>query len=336
MKASKRIIGLSLLVVGLVWAWIAGCSDPVLLKGGNECYGNTGPQIGNLVLLINDQAAEGDVVVQQSDELQLWFEYIDPDCNLAGGDIWLQQDDTQFVRVASLPDDLPCRGSGEGRGYGYVLPLQGLEAADHTFVLGVSDACGSQSDTLDGAFTLQGGDDDTTDDDSDDDSADDDTFDGGLLRNGDFELGHQDWIENPTGSIISKFSLIMPPFSGNYAAIFGRSDQAIENLAQNIKIPTGTTSLTLQFELIILSDEPVGGNHHDTLNVELLDFTDTVIVNFYNFSDVDEWASWKKHTKQVDLPGYGGQTVKLRFRSHSDQDDKLTYFEIDDVALFND
>jgi hypothetical protein len=329
MRARLFLLCAGLLIVGAALYAVVGCSDPVAITA-NECKGNHRPQIGNLRYFLNGNQVTDPPTVHPSDELKVWIQYQDSDCNLGGGSIWWSIDGGDFAAVKKLPGDLSCQGVGGYRGVFYLPDLSVLASGEHTFKIGLTDVCGATSNTLDGAFTEVGSpvDDDTTGD-------DDTSFDSGLIVNGDFENQGDSWNQSPSDIITTAIPSTFKPLpSGDWAALMDDSAKTM-TLGQEFLVPSDATSVLVEFEIYIWWYAYGSSDADDnTLTVELLDNANNVIGDpLYTFTKHDAHNRWLTEVKQTDLTAYRNHSIKLRFQSQSSGSGNITYYVLDNVAI---
>lgn len=149
-----------------------------------------------------------------------------------------------------------------------------------------------------------------------------------LLGNAGFETGTAPpWTA--TSGVINNASA-EPPHSGSWDAwLDGTGRNTTDTLAQTVTIPATCTSANLSFWLHIDTAE-TRTRANDTLTVQVVNGSGTVLATLATFSDVNAAAGYAQHS--YSLAPYLGQTVTLRFtgkENHSLQ----TSFVIDDTAL---
>ncbi|NLH49714.1 MAG: hypothetical protein GX444_14105 [Myxococcales bacterium] len=167
---------LSLFAILFAILAVGGCVDPVSVDEAGPCDNNRAPHVRNLSLVV-DSFADGDLsglniiepnatnglyYFSKKDRVVVWFEFKDADCNLDGGEIYWAMDADNFVPVedVTLADSDSCSGLQFWqflhenvdlelpRGYGYEIPvtkLSTLGCGQHTFTIGIKDACDQAS-----------------------------------------------------------------------------------------------------------------------------------------------------------------------------------------------
>src|SRR5258708_833022 len=102
-----------------------------------------------------------------------------------------------------------------------------------------------------------------------------------------------------------------------------------DTATQTVSIPAGKTTATLAFYLHIDTQE-VGSIAYDTLRVQVLNSSGTVLATLATYSNVNASSGYSLHS--LHMNAYIGQTVQIRFYGHEDWS-LATSFVIDDVTL---
>jgi serine protease len=102
-----------------------------------------------------------------------------------------------------------------------------------------------------------------------------------------------------------------------------------DTATQTVSIPAGKTTATLAFYLHIDTQE-VGSIAYDTLRVQVLNSSGTVLATLATYSNVNAASGYSLHS--LNMSAYIGQTVQIRFYGHEDWS-LATSFVIDDVTL---
>ena len=102
-----------------------------------------------------------------------------------------------------------------------------------------------------------------------------------------------------------------------------------DTATQTVSIPAGKTTATLAFYLHIDTQE-VGSIAYDTLRVQVLNSSGTVLATLATYSNVNAASGYSLHS--LNMNAYIGQTVQIRFVGREDVS-LATSFVIDDVAL---
>ncbi|MFJ4191919.1 putative Ig domain-containing protein [Kitasatospora sp. NPDC089509] len=147
-----------------------------------------------------------------------------------------------------------------------------------------------------------------------------------LLTNPGFEAGSTTgWTEtNTSGTSTINSGSNEPPHSGSYDVwLDGYGSTNTDTLAQTVTLPTGCSSYTFSFWLHIDTAEPTT-SAYDKLTVTANGTT------LATYSNVNAATGYQQHS--LDLSGYAGQTVTLKFTGAEDYT-KQTSFVLDDTAV---
>jgi hypothetical protein len=150
-----------------------------------------------------------------------------------------------------------------------------------------------------------------------------------LLGNPGFETGTAaPWAAS--SGIISNSSS-EPPHAGNWDAwLDGYGAAHTDTLAQTVTLPTGCAAYTLSFWLHIDTAETSTTTAYDTLKLQILSSTGTVLATPATYSNLNAAAGYLQHS--VDLSAYAGQSVTVKFTGTEDYTQQ-TSFVLDDTAL---
>jgi hypothetical protein len=122
-----------------------------------------------------------------------------------------------------------------------------------------------------------------------------------------------------------------PPHSGAKDAwLDGYGTTHTDTADQTVTIPSTATSATLTFWLHIDTAETTTTTAFDTLKVQVLNSSNTVLATLGTFSNLNKAAGYTQ--RSFDVTSFKGQTVKIRFLGTEDAS-LQTSFVIDDVAL---
>ena len=103
-----------------------------------------------------------------------------------------------------------------------------------------------------------------------------------------------------------------PPYVGKYDAWLDGYDRATtDTLSQAITIPTGCTNYVLSYWLHIDTARTTTTKAYDTLQVQLVNGSGTVLATLNTFSNLNANTGYAEHTDN--LAAYAGQTVTLLF-----------------------
>jgi hypothetical protein len=152
-----------------------------------------------------------------------------------------------------------------------------------------------------------------------------------LLGNPGFETGTAaPWITTSTPRVINNSSA-EPPRSGSWDAwLDGYGHTHTDTLAQTVTIPASAKTATLSFWLHIDTAETTTTTAYDTLKVQVLNSSGTVLSTLATYSNLNAAPGYASHS--FDVGKYIGQTITLKFTGREDYE-KQTSFVIDDTAL---
>jgi len=150
-----------------------------------------------------------------------------------------------------------------------------------------------------------------------------------LLGNPGFETGKAPpWTAS--SGVISNHSQ-EPPHSGSWDAwLCGYGTTHTNILAQTVTIPVTAPSADLSFWLHIDTAETSTTTAYDTLKVQLLNSSGTVLATLATYSNLDAAPGYAQ--RSFDLASYIGKTITLKFTGH-ENNSRQTSFVIDDTAL---
>jgi PKD repeat protein len=150
-----------------------------------------------------------------------------------------------------------------------------------------------------------------------------------LLGNPGFETGSAAPWTASSGVVSNSAS--EPPHSGSWDAwLDGYGSTHTDTLSQAVSLPTGCTSEQLSFWLHVDTAETSTTTAYDTLKVQVLNSSGTVLGTLHTYSNLDHNTGYAQHT--FDLSPYAGQTVTLKFTGAEDYT-KQTSFVLDDTAI---
>jgi hypothetical protein len=122
-----------------------------------------------------------------------------------------------------------------------------------------------------------------------------------------------------------------PPHSGKWDAwLDGYGKTTTDTLAQTVTLPSGCSSYQLSFWLHIDTAETTKTTAYDTLQVQVLNSSGTVLGTLATFSNLNAASGYVQHAYNVSA--YSGQTVTLQFTGAEDSEYQ-TSFVVDDTAL---
>src|SRR6476646_3973585 len=150
-----------------------------------------------------------------------------------------------------------------------------------------------------------------------------------LIVNGGFEAATAaPWVL--TAGVLNT-SASEPPHSGvKDAWLDGYGTTHTDTADQTVTIPSTAVSATLTFWLHIDTAETTTTTAFDTLKIQVLNSSNTVLATLGTFSNLNKAAGYSQ--KSFSVLSFKGQTVKIRFIGTEDTS-LQTSFVIDDVAL---
>ena len=150
-----------------------------------------------------------------------------------------------------------------------------------------------------------------------------------LLGNTGFETGSAaPWTA--TAGVIDSSSA-EPAHQGSWKAwLDGYGTSHTDRLSQQVSIPSGKTSATLQYYLHIDTSETTGSTAYDHLYVRVYDTSGNLLGTVATFSNLNAASGYVVHS--ANLSKYIGQTVRIRFVGTEDAS-LQTSFVLDDVTL---
>jgi hypothetical protein len=150
-----------------------------------------------------------------------------------------------------------------------------------------------------------------------------------LLGNPGFETGTAAPWTGTTNVVYSGTK--EPARSGSWDAwLDGYGTATTDTLSQQVAIPSTAGSATLSYWLHVDTAETTTTTAYDTLKVQLLNGSGTVLATLATYSNLDHVSGYAQHS--VSLNGYLGQTVTLRFTG-VEGSTMQTSFVLDDTAL---
>ncbi|MEZ0095898.1 phosphatidylserine/phosphatidylglycerophosphate/cardiolipin synthase-like enzyme [Streptacidiphilus sp. EB129] len=150
-----------------------------------------------------------------------------------------------------------------------------------------------------------------------------------LLGNPGFETGTASPWSTSSGVVNNSSS--EPAHSGSWDAwLDGYGTTHTDTLAQTVTLPSGCSTYNLSFWLHVDTAETSSTTAYDTLNVQVLNSSGTVLGTLAGYSNLNHNTGYAQHS--FDLSPYAGQTVTLQFTGTEDSE-LQTSFVIDDTAL---
>ena len=150
-----------------------------------------------------------------------------------------------------------------------------------------------------------------------------------LIVNGGFETGSATpWTLTPA---VLNNSTAEPAHTGAWDAwLDGYGTNHTDSATQTVTIPSTATTANLTFWLHIDTAETTTTTAFDTLNVQVLNSSNTVLATLGTFSNLNKAAGYQQHTFSV--ISFKGQTIKIKFLGVEDSS-LQTSFVLDDIAL---
>ena len=121
------------------------------------------------------------------------------------------------------------------------------------------------------------------------------------------------------------------PHSGSWFAwLDGYGQTHTDTASQQVTIPSGKTTASLVFYLHIDTAETTKSVAYDTLTIQVLNTSGTVLGTLGTFSNLNAATGYVQHT--YSMSSYIGQTVVLKFTGNEDSS-LQTSFVLDDITL---
>ncbi|HEX4479909.1 MAG TPA: PKD domain-containing protein [Rudaea sp.] len=115
-----------------------------------------------------------------------------------------------------------------------------------------------------------------------------------------------------------------------FAWLDGYGSTHTDTLSQAVTITAGKSSATLQYYLHIDTNETTKSTAYDTLSVQVLNSSGTVLATLATYSNLNAASGYTVHTSS--LAAYIGQKVTIKFTGKEDSSEQ-TSFVLDDVTL---
>jgi PKD repeat protein len=150
-----------------------------------------------------------------------------------------------------------------------------------------------------------------------------------LLGNPGFETGTASPWSASTGVIANKSQ--EPARTGSWDAwLDGYGTTHTDTLSQSVTLPAGCSSYQFTFYMHIDTAETSTTTKYDTLKLQALNSSGTVLGNLYTYSNLNANTGYSLHT--FNLSSYAGQTITLKFTGAEDSTQQ-TSFVLDDTAV---
>ncbi|MER6422989.1 hydrolase [Streptomyces sp. NPDC001137] len=149
-----------------------------------------------------------------------------------------------------------------------------------------------------------------------------------LLGNNGFESGNTTW--SASSGVITNSSSESARTGSYYAWLDGYGTATTDTLSQSVTIPSGCTTAALSFYLHVDTAETSTSTAYDTLKVQVLNSSGTVLGTLATYSNLNAASGYTQ--RSFSLASYAGQTVTLKFTG-TEGSTLQTSFVIDDTAL---
>ncbi|MFF4565140.1 hydrolase [Streptomyces sp. NPDC001435] len=149
-----------------------------------------------------------------------------------------------------------------------------------------------------------------------------------LLGNNGFESGNSTW--SASSGVITNSTGESARTGSYYAWLDGYGSATTDTLSQSVTIPSGCTAAALSFYLHIDTAETTTSTAYDTLEVQVLNSSGTVLSTLATYSNLNAASGYTK--RSFSLASYAGQTVTLKFTG-TEGNTLQTSFVLDDTAL---
>ncbi|WP_369227543.1 hydrolase [Streptomyces sp. R39] len=149
-----------------------------------------------------------------------------------------------------------------------------------------------------------------------------------LLGNNGFESGNTTW--SASSGVITNSSSESARTGSYYAWLDGYGTATTDTLSQSVTIPSGCTAAALSFYLHVDTAETSTSNAYDTLKVQVLNSSGTVLSTLATYSNLNAASGYTQ--RSFSLASYAGQTVTLKFTG-TEGSTLQTSFVLDDTAL---
>ncbi|MFJ5177890.1 hydrolase [Streptomyces griseoviridis] len=149
-----------------------------------------------------------------------------------------------------------------------------------------------------------------------------------LLGNNGFESGNTTW--SASSGVITNSSSKSARTGSSYAWLDGYGTATTDTLSQSVTVPSGCTTAALSFFLHIDTAETTTSTAYDTLKVQVLNGSGTVLATLATYSNLNAASGYTQRT--FSLASYASQTVTLKFTG-TEGSTLQTSFVVDDTAL---
>jgi hypothetical protein len=149
-----------------------------------------------------------------------------------------------------------------------------------------------------------------------------------LLGNSGFESGSSTWTAS--SGVITNSSGESARTGSWFAWLDGYGSARTDTLSQSVTVPSACTTATLSFYLHVDTAETTTSTAYDTLKVQVLNSSGTVLSTLATYSNLNAASGYTQ--RSFNLAGYAGQTVTLKFTG-TEGSTLQTSFVVDDTAL---
>ena len=149
-----------------------------------------------------------------------------------------------------------------------------------------------------------------------------------LLGNNGFESGSATW--SASSGVITNSTSQSARSGSYYAWLDGYGTATTDTLSQSVTIPSGCTAAALSFYLHIDTAETSTSTAYDTLKVQVVNSSGTVLGTLATYSNLNAAGGYTQ--RSLSLASYAGQTVTLKFTG-TEGSTLQTSFVVDDTAL---
>ncbi|MFF1301958.1 hydrolase [Streptomyces sp. NPDC058307] len=149
-----------------------------------------------------------------------------------------------------------------------------------------------------------------------------------LLGNNGFESGSSTWTAS--SGVITNSGSQSARTGSYYAWLDGYGSARTDTLSQSVTVPSTCTKATLSFYLHVDTAETSTSTAYDTLKVQVLNSSGTVLSTLATYSNLNAASGYTQ--RSFNLAAYAGQGVTLKFTG-TEGSTLQTSFVIDDTAL---
>jgi PKD repeat protein len=151
-----------------------------------------------------------------------------------------------------------------------------------------------------------------------------------LIGNPGFETGTASPWTASTG-VLNNDMVSEPSHGGSWDAwLDGYGTTHTDTLSQSVTVPTGCTNYNFTFWMHIDTAETTTTTAYDTLKVQVLNSSGTVLSTLRTYSNLNHNTGYSQHS--FNMASYAGQTITLKFTGTEDYEYQ-TSFVVDDAAF---